>query len=173
MISPFLPVALVLVAAPHPFQEPLEEYQVLAKVIRHFLALVTWPMPPDRPLKFAVIGGNGFGTDLDVSFSRGPVGGRKVVLKYLSSGAYLADGESYDAVFIDRGEEARLPAILAKSAGKPVLTLGYSPGLAKRGVMVNFYLESSKIRFEVNTGRTKEAGLAISSHLLGMAKIVD
>jgi hypothetical protein len=76
-------------------------------------------------------------------------------------------------VFIDRGEEGRLSAILAKTQGKPILTVSYLESSTRKGVMVNFFLEGNRIRFEVNPTRIKDAGLIISSHLLSIAKVME
>lgn len=164
---------LPALVASAPSQEPLEEYQALSKVLKLFLSLITWPAKEDRPLQVAVIGGIGFGTDLDVTLGRGTVGGRKVVIRYFTGPSFLADSQPFDVVFVDRGEEGRIPAILAKTTGKSVLTMGFGKGPTRRGIMVNFYLEGSGIRFEVNLNRVKEANLVISSHLLKIAKIIE
>lgn len=161
-----------LVAAP-PSQESLEEYQALAKVMKPLLGLVSWPGSPDRPLRIAILGGAGFGTELDVVMGRATVGGRKVLLKYYSASSLLAEPPEFDVLFIDRGEESRLQAILAKTQKKPILTMGYAEGLARRGVMVNFYLEGNRMRFEINSNRVKEASLTMSSHLMNIARIVE
>ena len=162
--------ALVLAT---PGQESLEEYQALAKVLRHFVALVTWPGTSDRPLQIGVLGGSGFGTELDIAMGRTTVGGRKVQVHYLSATTFLKETTDYDVLFIDRGEDNYLPAILSKIQAKPTLTLGYGEDLARKGVMVNFLLKDNRIRFEVNASRVKDAGLVISSHLLSIAKIVE
>lgn len=151
----------------------MDEYQALAKVLRHFIALVTWPATPDRPLQVGILGGAGFGTELDITLGRTTVGGRKVLVRYLTSSTFLSESADFDVLFIDRTEEGRLPAILAKTQARPVLTLGYGDDLARKGVMVNFFLKDNRIRFEVNATRVKDAGLVISSHLLSIAKIVE
>lgn len=161
-----------LVVTP-PGQESLEEYQALAKVLKHFVALVSWPGNPDTPIRIAVLGGTGFGTELDLVMGKTTVGGRKVQIRYLSTSSFLAENPNYDVVFIDRGEEGRLSAILAKTQGKPILTVSYLEASVHKGVMVNFYLEGNRIRFEVSATRLKEMGLSISSHLLNIAKKME
>ena len=139
----------------------MEEYQALATAIRYLMALVTWPGSPDRPLKLAVIGGYGFRTDLNAAFGQGTVWGRKVEVKYVNQSTFLERVQDFDAVFISPGEESRLPLILSKIHGKPLLTMGYAEGLARKGVMVNFMLESNRITLEIHTGQVKDAGLKI------------
>lgn len=168
-----LPALLCLAVSTARADEALEEYQALAKVIRHFLAMVTWPGTPDRPMRLAVLGGNGFGTDLDVALGRGTVGGRRVDIRYLNLDAFLASTQDFDALFIDRGEEARLAQILPKVKGRPVLTMGYADGLGRKGIMVNFVLQGGRMNFEVNPGRLKESGITVNSRLMSIARIVE
>lgn len=161
-----------LVVSP-PGQESLEEYQALAKVLKHFIALVTWPGLPDAPIRIGVLGGAGFGSELDFVMSKSTVGGRKVQIRYLSTSTFLSEPPNFDVVFIDRGEDGRLSAILSRTRGKAILTVSYLEPSVRKGVMVNFLLESNRIRFEVNPTRIKEAGLTISSHLLSIAKVME
>jgi hypothetical protein len=174
MRNPLLvPVLLCLAAPSLRADEPLEEYQALAKVIKAFLGLVTWPGGTDRPLHLVVIGGNGFGTDLDTLLARGTVGGRRVEVHYVSATTFLTAPLEADALFVDRGQESVLPSILSKVKGRPVLTMGFAPALASRGAMVNFVVEGPRMTFEVNPNRAKEVGIVISSRLLGLARIVE
>jgi len=55
----------------------------------------------------------------------------------------------------------------------PVLTISETAGFAKRGGMINFTLQDSKVRFEANVDAAKQAGLNISSRLLSLASIVQ
>jgi hypothetical protein len=54
-----------------------------------------------------------------------------------------------------------------------VLTIAETPGFARRGGVINFTLEDSKVRFEVNVDAAHQVGLNISSRLLSLAKIVQ
>lgn len=151
----------------------LSEYELLAKVIPIVLSLVSWPGgEAHRPLKVAILGGVELGVWLDRGVANRTVGGRTVALSYTSLSRYLKDVAAYDVVFIDRGEEAGIDAILSLLQRRPVLTLGYANGLAQRGVMMNFYLDGGRIRFEANPQAIKSAGLSVNSHLMNMAKIV-
>ena len=72
-----IPALMCLAVPATGADEPMEEYQALSKVLKAFMGLVSWPGAADRPLRLVVIGGNGFGTDLDIAMSRGTVGGRR------------------------------------------------------------------------------------------------
>ena len=54
----------------------------------------------------------------------------------------------------------------------PILTIGETPGFARRGCIINLIVEDNKVRFEVNLDAAKLADLNISSRLLALAKII-
>jgi hypothetical protein len=62
--------------------------------------------------------------------------------------------------------------LLRQCEGKPVLTVGDGAGYGAAGVILNFYVSDTRIRFEANTTAASRAGLQISSHLLRLARIV-
>jgi hypothetical protein len=53
------------------------------------------------------------------------------------------------------------------------LTISEIEGFTQSGGIINFYIEESKIRFEINVGAAEKAGLKISSKLLKLAKITQ
>jgi hypothetical protein len=56
--------------------------------------------------------------------------------------------------------------------GASILTIGDTAGFARQGVIINFYLENRKVRFEINAAAARRAGLTISSKLLKLAGAV-
>jgi len=95
------------------------------------------------------------------------VGSRKLTVMRTDS---LARPAGCQVLFISRSERERVPQILAAVKGSPVLTVGDTKGFADDGVIINFVLEGSKVRFEINTDSADRAGLKISSKLLQLAK---
>lgn len=75
-------------------------------------------------------------------------------------------------LFISGSEEENLARIVKTINGALVLTIGDSEGFAKKGVMINFYMENKRVRFEINPKAAMHAGLRISSKLLRIARIV-
>ena len=64
------------------------------------------------------------------------------------------------------------PGCCASTEGRPVLTVGDGAGYGAAGVVLNFYISDTRVRFEANTTAAARAGLQISSHLLRLARIV-
>jgi len=123
----------------------------------------------DAPLQLCVLGGNPFGAALN-TISGKSVGGRKLEVSLLDMDA---DTRKCAMLFIATPAEKHLERIAALARGRGMLTLGDTPGFAQRGAMVNFFPEDGKIRFEINVGASRRAGLKISSQLLKLARIVE
>ena len=62
--------------------------------------------------------------------------------------------------------------ILRACRSKPVLLMGEQPGFSAAGGTVTFYSEEQRILFEINQASAERAGLAVSSQLLKLARIV-
>ncbi len=55
----------------------------------------------------------------------------------------------------------------------PVLTVSDADAFAKRGGIVQMFVEDGKMKFRINARSAKRAGLALSSRLLALAELVD
>ncbi|NEX16868.1 MAG: hypothetical protein C1943_09630 [Halochromatium sp.] len=87
-------------------------------------------------------------------------------------------GDHYQILVLGKAVLGQLDRILDGLGRRPVLTIGDAPGLAKRGVGINFVLredilgEGQRLRFQVNPGALKERGLKVSAELYDVAEIV-
>ena len=91
--------------------------------IYNFAKFTTWPdsvfADPKAPITFCVIGKHEFGTAFD-SVQGKSVGGRPVVVKYLSS---YRDKDECQLVYVAPSEKSRLPKILSTSKEIHALTV--------------------------------------------------
>lgn len=146
------------------------EYELKAAFIYQIARFVEWPGTPvntGAPLRLCVLGGNPFGPALE-NIRGKPVGERKMEVSLLDMSA---DTRECNMLFIAAPAEKHLERIAALSRGTGMLTIGDTQEFARRGVMVNFFSQDGKIRFEVNLEATRQSGLKISSKLLSLAKI--
>jgi len=79
------------------------------------------------------------------------------------------DATNCHILFISNSEKGRLPQIIKQLSGSSVLTVGEMPGFTETGGMINFVLEGTKIRFQINNDAANSAGLKISSKLLNLS----
>lgn len=149
---------------------PPTEYEVKAAFIHNIAKFVEWPAVPSsvRSAKLCVLGQNPFGEALGVLQGK-PVGRLNWEIVLLDRSASLKECR---VLFITASERGNLGRILESIATHPVLTMGDSEGYAEHGVMVNFYMEASRVRFEINRQAAARARLDFSSQLLKLARIV-
>ena len=62
-----------------------------------------------------------------------------------------------------------MPRILQDLGDAPVLTVADTDGFLDDGGIINFKLEGSKVRFEINQQAAERVGIKISSKLLRLA----
>jgi hypothetical protein len=149
------------------------EYDLKAAFLYNFTKFVDWPPSafPDAgsSLKICVLGEDPFGRSLKaLAGENEEVGGRKLTVISKES---LPRPGGCQVLFISRSEQERLPQILAAVKGAPVLTVGDSRGFLDHGGIINFILEGSKVRFEINPEAADRVGIKISSKLLRLARI--
>jgi hypothetical protein len=77
-----------------------------------------------------------------------------------------------NAVVIGSVDKKQLALVLARTAGRPVLTIADAPGAADAGAIVNFYIEDEHVKYEINVRAAEDAGLVLRAKLLRLARIV-
>jgi hypothetical protein len=147
------------------------EYEVKAVFIYNLAKFVEWPdksLDNISTLNLYILGDDPFENDMDAIRNK-LIKGKKVVIKQIDSPDALKNA---GILFISSSEKEQLRDILKGISGLPILTVGDTQSFAQRGVMVNFYLENNKIRFEINLEAANLAGLKINSNLLRMGTII-
>jgi hypothetical protein len=152
---------------------PPSESQVKAACLFSLSKYVEWPAPrfPDKasPIVLGLHGEDRLGNDLGHLVATKLIDNRKVML---NRGAAAAEWRDCHILFISASETQRLPEILSKLNGIPVLTVGESPGFLEHGGIINFVMKERKVRLEVNLAAAEKAGLKISARLLAAADVV-
>jgi hypothetical protein len=152
-------------------EREFDEYDVKAYTIYNLAKFIEWPensLNAASTVTIYIIGDDPFKTFRDAMRDKS-IQGKAIVIKNINSPADIKD---VGILFISRSEKEHLQNILKDISRLPVLTVGDTQSFAARGVMINFYIENSKIRFEINMESAKMAGLKISSNLLRMGKII-
>ena len=148
------------------------EYEVKAVFIYNLAKFIEWPdksFDNSSTLTLYILGDDPFGSELDAIRDK-LIQGRRVVVKQIDS---PDDLDNAGILFIPSSEKERLRNILKSISDLPILTVGDTKSFAQRGVMINFYLENSKIRFEINLEAANLAGLKISSNVLRMGTLIS
>lgn len=163
-------LALLLLAPALAIAQGPSEYEVKAAFIHNIAKFVEWPAPSGdgNALHLCVLGRTPFGDALAVLDGK-QVGKLSWKISFPTTQSSL---KACQVLFIAASEAGRLAPILDKLGDAPTLTIGDTEGYAELGVMVNFYIDENKVRFEVNPEAASRVRLKFGSQLLKLARIV-
>ena len=81
----------------------------------------------------------------------------------------LEDIKKCDLIFVCPSERQYIDEILDPLRNERILTISESQGFLEKGGVINFIIEKSRVRFEVNIAGAKRANMTIRSKLLRLA----
>jgi len=150
------------------------EYILKAGFMERFTRFIEWPgdsiqTDTTKPFIILVLGKNPFGENLKYVFSKTRIKERRVIIRYASG---LDTNNYYHMIFISSTSSRELSSILKFTHNKPIITISETAGYGSRGVLINFFIETNKIRFEINQDAFRKSGLRVSYLLLNTAKII-
>jgi hypothetical protein len=143
------------------------EYSVKAAFIYNFFKFVDWKEDSSGDFVFCVKGEAPFISDF-ANLKGKAVDGKKIVIRQVGESEIVR----CKALFITSSEQGNISRLMRESKALGILTIGDTGGFGQKGVMINFYLDQNKVRFEINPAAAEEAGISISSKLLSLATIV-
>lgn len=167
-------LALALVATPAIATEDRVP-ELKTAYLFNFTRFIEWPEASlGEDFVIAVVGDPAMAAALRTLEARGKTAqGRPIRVR--TGAAAVADAH---ILFIGAAAVPGLGRLLRASDGRPVLLVGDSPGLARRGVAINFFLqrdvlgEGRRLRFEMNPAALRGRGLTVSAQLYDVAEIV-
>lgn len=163
-------LALLAYAGGSPATDSMSEGHIKALYILNFARFTTWPDEQGtNEFRIGYIKNDASREhleELEEETLRGrPIRVRRVITP--------ADATSCDVVFLNTADLHVMEDFLEELRGRPVLTVTDTKGFASQGAMVGLFFVGDKLRFEINITRVREARLSMSSHLLGLARIID
>ncbi|MBK8793636.1 MAG: YfiR family protein [Holophaga sp.] len=145
------------------------EYLVKAQIIRKLLDYLEWPMGESgQALVVAVMEPSPFGDYLPKELGNLVIKGRPLKVRFFRGISQLGQ---CDVLFIPETSEENLGSILAGLRGKPIITIGDTPGFASRGVIVNLAPVEGRTRLEINATALKSSGVTLSPQVMKSATI--
>lgn len=150
------------------------EYPLKALFLYNFGSYIEWPAEAfasaQAPFVIGVLGSAPVESTLKELAATKTIAGRRIVVEQFSSAEKV---QPCQILFIARNVSPQQKRVaLDKLKNHHVLIVGESQGFAGQGGSVNFFIESNKVRFEINPESAKQRQLKISSKLLSLAKIV-
>jgi len=149
------------------------EHAVKAEFIERFTVFTEWPgsaLASRAPFVVCIAGDGPLRAALERVVSQRPIKQHPARVKHVDDSAALTECH---LLYIAPNRDAGLAALLRRTAGRPILTVGDSTGWGARGVMVNLFVDSqSYVRFEINLDSANASGLKISAKLLRLARTI-
>ncbi len=149
------------------------EYKIKAAYLLNFAKFIEWPATSfpmaDTPVIFGVLGNDPFGSDLEKTIVGKTIEGRTLRIKRFAEGE---DFRECQILFISPSERKRLPQILEKLRGSPILTVSEMDEFLPAGGMINFTKQENTVRFEIELEAASRVHLKMSSKLLQLARVI-
>jgi hypothetical protein len=153
--------------------QPMDEYQVKAAFLYNFAKFVEWPadtfQSANEPIAICVLGPDPFGQELESAVKGKTIDGRRLVARRISD---IRQAGGCRILFALSPERRHLSSIFAGIKEAGVLTVGEGEESSPNGAIINFMLESGKVRFEVHVDAAEREKVRLSSKLLSLARKV-
>jgi hypothetical protein len=150
--------------------DPISEVAIKAAFLYNFAKFTEWPaLAPDAPITLCVVGDGRLAAALIDTVRHQRIGEHAIAAKSIASDSPL---RACDVLFIATAEMRRAMVIVDTLKTLPILTVSDDKDFARSGGIVEFVVESGRMRFSINTDAAGRSGLRLSSRLLGLAKIV-
>ena len=125
-----------LIAAPgHAAPTVANESAIKAQFFERFTRFIDWPesaLAKGAPFVVCLVGGNQLATEIERRMARTTVKGVPTQVRRLPA-AQAPDPGGCHAVYISPATRPQLPALLARTRGRPILTVADTEGFASAG----------------------------------------
>ena len=148
-----------------------DEYKVKGAFLLNFAKFIDWPAAAFRattdPISICILGKSPFGPEFDRAAKSLDIGGHKIAVQDDVAFSALSGCQ---IVFVSSAERKRIRPLFEHLKGMNVLTVGEIDGFLSSGGVINFGLDSGKIRIEINARAAEHANLRISAKLLSLGQ---
>lgn len=174
LIAGFIFVLLALWFEPLPGQRSvrtIKEYEIKSVYLFKICKFTRWsrPLKPNTPFIISVLGQTSPGSEIKIPRDK-RIQNKKIIIKKIKK---LADIGNSHVLFIATSEAHRINTILSYINGKDILTIGDTKGFAQKGVIINFYVEKNRVKFEINRSAAKKSPIKLHSQLFAIATVVE
>lgn len=152
---------------------PAREDQLKAGYLGNFIKFVEWPPSASvETLTVCFVGASSVREAFGADLASKSIGSRRLVSRGLQPGDTPA---GCDVVYLD-GATMSFPRISAQWSDDQlwaVLTVSDEPDFPQHGGVIGLFTRDNRLRFNVNMGNARRAGLKLSAALLQLATSVE
>lgn len=149
-------------------------YVLKAVYLEKFSRFVTWPPESEmsnknKPFVIGVVGKTPLYKNLKQIYSIKKINNKPVEIKKIAT---YDEIKQCHILVIAESERKNLQEIILITENFGILTIGDSPSFAENGVLINFFEENNKLRFEINETAVIKSPIQMSFYLMNSAQIV-
>jgi hypothetical protein len=145
------------------------EEQFKAAYLLNFLQFIEWPAHTvSDSLTVCFVGGQAIYAAFASGLDAKRAGTRRILARQLESTGVPT---GCNAIYLDSAASQRVASIVPPQL--PILTISDANSFAAHGGMIELFMETNKLRFNINLENAQKSGLRISSSLLQLAAAVD
>jgi uncharacterized protein DUF4154 len=160
---------LLLLLPPIALSQSEVELKVKAAFLFNFAKFTQWPAATATPGDRFIIGcfsDAAFRDVLETTIASKTIASRPIVVKEVTG---AGDLRSCHMLFVGRSKDDSAAALLARAREMHILIVGETDGFTSRGGMIGFVAKDGNVKFTINPRAAEQAGLALSSKLVGLA----
>ncbi|WP_109486688.1 YfiR family protein [Occallatibacter savannae] len=165
----FVATSLALCSA----QEPMpDELQVRAAIVVNLVRFITFKSNRDEmhgPLHICLLGYDQQSSALENYLSAHSVDGRPFQVRRVSSSERF---DECQVLYMSSTERHHFDGLYASLIEAGVLTISDDPAFATSGGIIGLPVIGDRIEIQINLACAEQSGIAISSRLLGVAKVI-
>ncbi len=148
-----------------------DEYYVKSLFVERFTRYIEWPTNSDvnnisKPFVIGVYGDSPITTQLEILANKTKIKNKTIRIKKYDEIGQISD---CNILFICSGERKSISKIITQIGSNPILTVSDDANFVNYGIMINMFIEGSNVKFDINEGTMKKAGLKASYQLLKLA----
>lgn len=150
-------------------QATVSDTRLKAALVSKFPQFVDWPRDPASnhpPLAVCVAAPDPFGADLDDLLEGVVINGRPTIVRRVEREQDVAGCQ---VLYLPARPDHHPHDLLHAAVAKPILTISDDGSFLDDGGIIQLRLVSGRLRFDVDAGAARRAGLRISSQLLQLA----
>lgn len=136
-----------------------------------FVQGMEWPASKvSESYKITVLGDDAVYAQLKTLTNGRLVNGKRIEVSKYTPGTSLG---SYAILFLAHSKRDLFEGLQKESISSSTVLITESPGLAKKGSFINFVVEASKLKFELNTSSFSSASVKVSNTLESLGTVVN
>jgi len=172
IILTFIMLLLVFVQA-NLVSNEIDDYTLKAVLIERFSRLIDWNEESkdlsSENFVITFLGKTEVYNEAKKIYSKRSIKGKKVELILINN---IKEITKTHVLYISNKNE-NIDEVLKVIYNKPILTISEYPNYSQSGVMLNFFKEENKLKYEINPASAKSANLKFSYLLIQNGKVIE